>query len=182
MRKHPIIKFLLVSIIFITSCTKEYSFEKQKQEVYFITCKVDGVLKEYFNCLAGDHTDPSNGNLSIYGAAPLTNSNNPGFFALEIASHTQVVTEGEYADSTTGFQAHSVYVDSVSNEVYVSGSNLQIAAAGSGITIPDHLKITVTELGEFTVRGTFSGDFYLNGDISGKMIKITDGLFYLKMN
>src|ERR1700733_2415003 len=107
MRTMP--KLLLLSLVLFTACTKEYSFEKQKHEGYFISCKVDGVLKEYFNCQAGDHTDPSNGNLSIYGAAPFANSNNPGFFAFEIASPSQILTEGEYTDTTSSFRCYSVY-------------------------------------------------------------------------
>ena len=41
------------------------------------------------------------------------------------------------------------------------------------------MKIVITAIDSSTVKGTFSGDFYYMGDISGAKKTITNGDFYV---
>ncbi|MES1223235.1 MAG: hypothetical protein ABUT20_47515, partial [Bacteroidota bacterium] len=61
-----IFKLLPLSFLFLTSCVKEYSFEKGEQ--FYLNYKADGVPKSAVIFGAGDYTDPGNGDLEIYGA------------------------------------------------------------------------------------------------------------------
>ena len=100
----------------------------------------------------------------------------------EIYSSNKEVVAGNYTTGGRDFELYAVYLDEITHIAYVAGLSLAARAKSEGVIINNPFKVTVTELKKFTVRGTFSGDFYEEGDPRGRMVKITDGDFYLKMN
>jgi hypothetical protein len=51
-----------------------------------------------------------------------------------------------------------------------------------GVTIPNHFKVTISSIVGNAARGTFSGDYYADGDVqSGTKLTITNGDFYVKI-
>jgi hypothetical protein len=176
-----IFKLQLLTCFLFTACAKEYSFEKTLVEPYHLNCKIDGVPTSFVKLGAGDHTDPDNGNLLVEGFTDSTINSHPNSFGFELFSNTKKVIEGEYTDQDADFMLNSVYTDSSRLKNYIASSSFAVLAEAAGTIISNHLKVIVTELKNSTVRGTFSGDFYENGDPHGAMIKIKEGEFYLKM-
>ena len=174
-----ILKILLVVIVVLSGCTKR---PYEKQESFYVSCTIDGIPRTYVFVGAGDRTDPGNGIISLY--AVLDTATDDDFIGVSVNSVNlaKAVTAGNYTDTTTGFQAYSVFGTLSSQINYNAGSNIVEIAAPAGIDISNHLKVAITELTETTIRGTFSGDFYEEADPSGAIKKVTDGSFYVRMN
>lgn len=54
---------------------------------------------------------------------------------------------------------------------------MAMSAANSNASIANHLKLVITSVDSILITGTFSGDFYLSGDITGTIKTITNGDF-----
>jgi len=91
---------------------------------------------------------------------------------------TTVFGTGNWSDTSQNYSTVGTYVVST-NEQYVSGSGVTGAATSTGTKGINDLKITITSIDSTAVKGTFSGDFYLMGDITAKKTTITNGDFYV---
>ena len=89
------------------------------------------------------------------------------------------IIAGTYYDTTQNFLV-SVSCTLNPNAVYLAGSVVAEFASISGITIVNHLKVVITSISSTAIKGTFSGDFYTNGDPTLAKIPITNGNFYAK--
>ncbi|MGC4035900.1 MAG: hypothetical protein QM764_08055 [Chitinophagaceae bacterium] len=165
--------------LFIVGCAKEYSFEKQLNP-FHLNYTVDGVQRKSVFFAAGDFTDPGNGELYIYGVTDSVQNSHSYIFSFEIVNHSKI-TVGEYTDADPDVFSAAVYTDSSNVINYLAGQTILQQAISDGMTINNHFTVNVTSFENHSARGTFSGDFYDNGDPHGKMVKITDGDFYIKM-
>ena len=86
-------------------------------------------------------------------------------------------TVGTYSDTASKYAIGGNYNPSTT-EAYVSGSGIE-SGATTNIPFANRLKIVITAVDSTTVRGTFSGVFYLNGDLTQAKKTITDGDFYV---
>ena len=80
---------------------------------------------------------------------------------------------GNWTDTSQKYAITGVYSPANGHD-YAAGT---VAVAGA--TITNHLKLTITSVDSTAVKGSFSGDFYLNGDLSGTKSTITNGDFYV---
>ncbi len=87
-----------------------------------------------------------------------------------------------YVDTAFGWDVEGAYAESQSS-IYIAGSVLASDALNLGVTVANHLKITFTSIDSTAVKGTFSGDFYLNGEdpSRGPDRPITNGSFDAKI-
>lgn len=121
----------------------------------------------------------SNGGLTMVSIEGFSsNSSTTESLAIAWTSTTPGLTfgTGTYYDTVTSYATIGTFVPSVSQS-YVSGSGVTGIAAGSGVTVTNHLKIIITAVDSTSVKGTFSGDFYYMGDITGAVKTITNGDF-----
>ncbi len=87
-------------------------------------------------------------------------------------------TTGTYSDTAGKYSLMGVYNPTL-NESFVGGTQSTGYASNIGVTGLNHLKLVITSLDSAAVKGTFSGDFYFNADLSGAKKSITNGDFFV---
>lgn len=175
-----ILTLSLIGLVLFSSCQKETS--KVVDTNYHITCKVDGQAASFNVGATAYHIDSLGQTIiAIAGADAATTS--PKILSLAIISLEPgtAITAREYIDTSAVFGIGSDYVVQNGIEEYVSGYDLPAIAQENNVTLANHLKITIREITDITIRGTFSGDYYLNQDINSTKKTITDGDFYVKI-
>lgn len=164
-------------MVSLNACSKDYSFEKT--EGYHLIAAIDGV-QVAFSTNSVHHTDPGNGHLYISGSSQLDANGRYFNLGFQINSPDKKITLREYTDSDSDADVFGQVTEN--NQVsYVIGDSLVARAKANGIIIINHFKVTVTELTKKAVRGTFSGDFYEDGNPGGAIKKITNGKFFLRI-
>src|SRR5258706_6787626 len=164
---------LVLPVVF-GSCSKEHGSD----ENYHVSFAVDGVSKTYTAHVLA-HRDTTAGYFSITILA--TNSatsfdNYMGIYLDNSPGHGNFIA-GQYADNSTTFTVLTNYTN---NSIeYDAGQSVADDAATYNVTIAHHLKVVITSIDKNTVRGTFSGDHYKDGDVRGTTkLNITNGDFY----
>lgn len=90
-------------------------------------------------------------------------------------------TTGIWSDTAIiKYQLAAEYMTSQIDQ-YMAGAQLASAAAQAGAPLKDHFQLVITYLDSASIKGTFSGDFYYHGDISGAKKTLTNGDFYLPL-
>ena len=74
----------------------------------------------------------------------------------------------------------STFQNVANGNEYESGQTVADDAATNNSTIANHFKVNITSIDGKTAKGTFSGDFYQDGDVTRNKISITNGEFYVK--
>jgi len=87
------------------------------------------------------------------------------------------IVAGTYSDTSTSFGIQAIYTVSLATQYY-GGSAITDEAANAGAPVKNHVKIVITSIDDKTVKGTFSGDLYANGDVSGTPTPMINGDFY----
>jgi hypothetical protein len=98
---------------------------------------------------------------------------------LSTASGGGPIVAGTYYDTVQNFLIAANYALNA-NTIYVAGTVVAEFASISGIAIVNHLKVVITSINSTAIKGTFSGDFYVNGNPALGKIPITNGNFYAK--
>jgi hypothetical protein len=86
---------------------------------------------------------------------------------------------GTYSDTASGYAIGGVYKATTANQ-YVAGSSVTQPALGSGTPVTNHFSVIITSIDSATIKGTFSGDYFLYGDPTAAKVTITNGDFYAK--
>lgn len=166
---------LLFPVILFLSCKKE------KDENYHVSFTVNGVAKSYTGHTLAHLEDHGGGDfeLVILGATTATSfddyigiyiNNDPGGGAIQA---------GLYTDNTANRTVLTTYENGGS--AYEAGHTVAEEAVSNSVTIANRFKVDITTLNNGDVaRGTFSGDYYRDGDIHGTKVSITNGEFYVK--
>jgi len=169
--------FVIVSCILVlfTSCKKE------KSDNYHVSFSVNGVTKTYTGYVAA-HTENVSGDIEliILGANTMTSfDDNIGIYINNYPGGGNIPA-GEYRDNSTSFTVLSTYENIADGNSYESGQTVAENAIADNVTIANHFKVNITSMDSKTAKGTFSGDYYVDGDVHNQKITITNGDFYVK--
>ena len=94
-------------------------------------------------------------------------------------SNGGIIKPGTILDTDLKFNLACTYSPSIGVS-YIAGTAVADLAAGTGVTIVNHLKLVITSLNNTAIGGTFSGDCYANGAVGGAIKTVTSGDFYVK--
>jgi len=152
---------------------------------YHITCTIDGAATS-FNTAALAHidVDPSGPgrDIIVHGLTGAGTTAGTFGFALTNLPGYDSIKAGVYPDTQTKYEVLASYSGNASlADDYEAGTSTYQEAIRAGNTIANHFTVTITSFTAQTVRGTFSGDFYFNGDAKGPKKSITNGDFYVKL-
>jgi hypothetical protein len=152
---------------------------------YHISCTIDGVTT-HFNTAALAHIDidpagPGR-DMIIHGLTGAGSSAGTFGFALTNLPGYDSIKAGVYPDTQTKYEVLASYSANASSpDDFEAGTSTYQEAVRAGNTITNHFTVTITSLTAQTVKGSFSGDFYFNGDAKGSKKSITGGDFYVKL-
>ena len=170
--------------IFALSLTCLISSCKKNNDSYYIRCTIDGTAKT-FNVGTYAHNDIDPSNSKIYGIGMggfATNSDQDdwlGFWIDNVPSENEIVA-GAYDHTSADFDLLATYSNESAAFDYASGSSVDEDAVTYAVTITNHFKLTILSIDNNTIKGTFSGDFYDEGDPRNSKKSVTNGEFYLK--
>ena len=89
------------------------------------------------------------------------------------------IIAGTYTDTSSQFAIIGLYRLNTTTQ-YVNSTNLAQAAFAAGTPLVNHLKIVITSIDSATIKGTFSGDLFFNGDFTAARKTVTSGDFFVK--
>lgn len=114
--------------------------------------------------------------VTIQGAAG-TNANNASIISASWTSLDPSIAfaTGTYSDASTNIVVTGTYNPSIAT-AYISLSPTPFTTLPAGT---NHYTLTITAFDSKTVKGTFSGDVFLNGDASAAKKTLTYGDFYV---
>jgi hypothetical protein len=165
-----------VFILLVASFSLLASCKKSSSSPYFMTAAVAGTAKTFNNALvATDQTNLGITTISIVGVASTTTGESIEI-TLDNALSGNAIVPGTYTDTSSYFDVEAAYFLNPST-AYTAGSAVAGLAAGVSITIVNHFKIVITSLTSTAVKGTFSGDFFADGDPTGVSVTILNGSF-----
>ena len=178
--KNVSIPFVIIVFLF-SSCSKSGSDDG----AYHVNCNIDGVAST-FN--AGDfaHIDaePGTGNraLTINGLTGINVTAGSIGFVITNLPGGDSIAAGTYLDTSTRFEVLASYdINVADQDDFEAGTSTYQEAIRAGNTIGNHFTVNITSRTSTTVKGSFSGDFYHNGDAKGTKRSITSGDFYVKI-
>ena len=173
MKRFSVIPVLL--LILLGACKKE-----KGDDNYHISFKVDGVNKT-FTAHVLAHTDTTGAYiaLTILGADSPTSFDNYMGIYLDNSPGNGNINAGQYLDNSANFSLITTFAKN--GIEYKAGQSVAEDAVANSIIITNHFKVTITSMSNNTIRGTFSGDYYKDGNVQGALkLNITDGDFYVK--
>jgi hypothetical protein len=174
MKKITFLVTLLV--IFCLSCKKSNNPDSS----YFITATVGGTPKSFATMpFARTTTGLGFTLVTVIGAV---SSTEPIAISVGNLPALQPIVAGTYTDTSTSFEVEAAYAQNSTNGVsYNGGSNEDGSTSGSvNPAIANHFKVVITSITGTTIKGTFSGNLYLNGDPTATALAVTNGSFYVK--
>lgn len=164
---------IAVSLGLLASCKKSNSGSSSS---YHFTATIDGTAQTF-------NTSPLATRLTAYGITQVAIEGFNGSSSSNIQTLTvgwQSSTPGTnfgvgtWTDSSQKYSVVGVYAP-VTLQDYASGNAVTAGTNYAG----NHLKITITSIDSTAVKGTFSGDFFLQGSLSGTKKTVTNGDFYV---
>lgn len=165
---------LLIAVSFglFVSCKKNSSSSSS----YHFTATIDGTAQTF-------NTTPLATRLTVYGITQIgidgfSGSSSSNIQSLSIGWQSSTPGAkfgvGTWTDSSQNYAVVGVYAP-VTLQDYASGNAVTAGTNYKG----NHLTITITSMDSTAVKGTFSGDFFLQGNLSGTKKTITNGDFYV---
>ncbi|WP_431214007.1 hypothetical protein ACQ86N_03740 [Puia sp. P3] len=159
--------FCVLSLCVFAACKKSGGSSSD----YHFTATIDGQSQSF-------NTSPLAVKVSNAGVSMIAfegfagNQSNPQVMAVSWNSFYagQNLVVGTYGDTSSKYAIGGNYNPSIS-VTYVSGSSIMTGGT--------HMKLTISSIDSTAVRGSFSGDFYLNGDPSSPKKTVTNGDFYV---
>src|SRR5258708_15934658 len=125
-----------------------------------MTATIGGTAKT-FNVVAPVASKQTSGGqtiITVTGAAS-TSTGEAMILEIDNGSSSKDIIAGTYADTTANFGVGATY--SVNQTGYACGTAV---VAGASVTIKNHFKIVISSIDATTIKGTFSGDLFANGD------------------
>jgi hypothetical protein len=170
--KRTILFSLLLGLIFsLNACKKEAG---NADTNYYFEATVDGVKKAYPYLPTAVMLDT----LDVYslGMLAYASAGSQELFSLNIGQESGPITTGTYVDDYTN-------EDRIVVGGFNPGTDDEALMYGAGLDEgPDpRLTITISEIGEKTITGTFSGTFFDHGGDGPGKVAITDGKFYMPL-
>jgi hypothetical protein len=182
--------FISILVISLFSCKKSSSNSNPSTSKYFISCTINGANKT-FNVSTQAIDSNFGGGLEMVGIGGLSDtSGTPEGFDLSIQNDPtlQPITTGNYTDTSSSVTLNSdilsnYYIGISDANYFNAGTVFAEIMSGSGSTLTNHLKVSITLLSSTEIKGTFSGDYYANQDPSAtsSIHTVTNGNFYLKL-
>jgi hypothetical protein len=168
--------FFLVTLF--SSCKKSSSGNSASS--YFITATINGTTKS-FATMPFAHTSTNLG-ITLTGIEGAVTSTEPILVSVANIPSSQPIVAGTYSDTSTSFEVEALYSpNSPSGVSYSGGSNEDGSNSGLGNSAPgNHFKVVITSITSTTIKGTFSGNVYLNGTPGTSVLAVTNGSFYVK--
>ena len=166
---------LLLPAILFFSCSKE------TDDNYHISFTVNGVAKTYTAHTAAHLEDLGGGDLElmILGATSATSYDDYLGIYINNSPGGGTIQAGQYNDNMPNRVLLTTYENGGS--AYEAGHTVAEQAVVYNVPITNHFTVNITELNTSGVaRGTFSGDYYKDGDPRNPKISITNGEFYVK--
>lgn len=167
---------LILGCVFL-SCSKDQS----TNDTYYLTCTIDGV-PHTFNLLAGSRKETNGVNTAVFVhgvESASANTADYGFVITNLPSGDDIIA-ADYPDTSTDFEILTTYQADQSSLGFEAGTTVLEEANMAGVTISNHFKVSITSINTETIKGTFSGDFYEDGDPHAAKKTISNGSFYLK--
>jgi hypothetical protein len=165
------------ALILFSSCKKEGS----GNDNYHVSFTVDGVSKSYTGyAIAHGDTTGSDIELTILGAKSVNSYDD--YFGIYINNYPGGgnIPAGQYSDNSADFTVLSTFQNGSNGNEYEAGQTMADDAVYYNVPIANHFKVNIISMDGKTARGTFSGDYYQDGDIRSNKISITNGDFYVK--
>ena len=166
---------LLLPAILFLSCKKE------SDDNYHVSFTVNGVAKTYTAHTLAHLQDLGGGDfeLMILGATSSTSFNDYMGIYINNSPGGGTLQAGLYTDTSPNRILLSTYGNGALS--YEAGHTVAENGVTYSVPIANHFKVNITELNTGgTARGTFSGDYYEDGDVHGTKVTITNGEFYVK--
>jgi hypothetical protein len=169
MKKYAL--FALVLISTAMSCKKSNSGSG-----YHMTANIGGTNKSFDQTppIAARQTSP--GPTNVVTVTGILNSSTGESMILTIFSSKDIVA-GTYTDSNADFDVSVVYIASLVNQYY-TGTSMATEAESQSITIKNHFKLVISSIDARSVKGTFSGDMFDDGNVTTTPKPLTSGDFY----
>jgi hypothetical protein len=171
------VSFILILCCIFLSCSKDQS----TNDTYYLTCTIDGAPRT-FNLLAGSRRESNATNTAVFVHGVESASSNTadyGFVITNVPSGDDIIA-ADYTDTSTDFEILTAYKPDQASLGFDAGTTMLDEANMAGVTISNHFKVTITSINNETIKGTFSGDFYEDGDPHAAKKTISNGSFYLK--
>jgi hypothetical protein len=168
--------FSLVTVF--SSCKKSSSGNPASS--YFITATINGTTKS-FATMPFAHTT-MNGGITLTGIEGAVTTTEPLLISVANIPSLQPIVAGTYSDTSTSFEVEALYSpNSPSGVSYNGGSNEDGSNSGLGNLVPgNHFKVVITSINSTTIKGTFDGNMYLDGNPASSVLAVTNGSFYVK--
>jgi hypothetical protein len=170
------IPFFALALCVFASCKKNNSSSNGN---YHFTATIDGKAQTFnVSPLA---TIATNSGYSIIGIEGFTAaSSTTQVLALSWTNTAlgTIFTTGTYNDTASKYAIGAIY-NPTATESYGAGSGVTGDLTGTNATGINRLKIIITSLDSTAVKGTFSGDFFFNGDPTEAKKTVTNGDFYV---
>jgi hypothetical protein len=173
MKKFSIFPALL--LLLLVSCKKD-----GQDDNYYVRFSADGISKNYTGYVFA-HEEIISGytTLAVNGATTPTSFDDYMGFYIDNFPTAAPFTPGIYLDNSPDYSLLSTY--EVNGISYESGETVAEEAITNGVTLTNHFRLNITERTATTIRGTFSGDYYVEANVqSGNKITVTNGEFYAK--
>ena len=174
-RMKKIFLILLLPAILFLSCSKD------SDNNYHLSFTVNGTAKTYTGYTAAHLEDLGGGDfeLMILGATNANSTTDYLGIYINNSPGGGTLQAGLYTDTSPNRILLSTYGSGALS--YEAGHTVAQNGVTYNVTIANHFKVNITELNTGGVaRGTFSGDYYPDGDVHGTKISITNGEFYVK--
>jgi hypothetical protein len=168
--------FVLLLLAVLAGCKKE-----SEEEEYFLSFMANGAEKRYTAYVtAGEEVTAGYTTLIILGSVSATATNDYLGIYINNDPGLRGIGTGEYTDASTNFTVLTTHARNGLD--YEAGQTVVMDATYYGVTIPNRFKVTITQRSGDKIRGTFSGDYYEDGDVRfGEKITITNGEFHAKL-
>ncbi|HEV3325066.1 MAG TPA: hypothetical protein VG052_05655 [Puia sp.] len=170
MKKTTLLAILLAGLSFC--CKKSNSSAS-----YHLTATIDGQARAFNTNLTATW---AGSNIAFSGASSATSS--PGeelLFALIGSPQQPSFPVGSYPDTASGFDVQATYRQTLTSQ-YEAGTPTAGTALVTGKTITNHFTLIITAIDTVSIKGTFSGDYFLDGSPANAKVTITNGDFYAK--
>ncbi len=93
------------------------------------------------------------------------------------------IVAGTYSDTSTRFSIEVEFFGFLSGSIlhdYLGGTFVD-GSEGHGIPATNHMVIKITSITSNSIKGTFSGNVYMNGDTSSAALSVTNASFNVAM-
>ena len=91
------------------------------------------------------------------------------------------IVAGTYSDTSTAFSLSLAYNSPNSLGGYQGGTSVDGSEYFGSVPVSNHVKLVITSIDNSSIKGTFSGNIYLNRDLTNTPYPITNGNFSMKL-